>query len=328
MSLWTLSGIAVSNFSPKHTGKITSAYLAFIGLGKAFYITLYRFAFAENENLTGFFLSTAAIYGVLFLLCIIFHRPIPKEEITNEKEAEDMQLISPDEDDDDNLQKTDGLKAVENQADPKTVFSLKKMLLSPFFQLMIWPSGLFYACAYAYLNNLTTMLHTMRIQKPDVFIYVISGTIAATRFSAGAIFDCLATLRARFCLLMACYSSFLVVICLSLLWLQIQWVVIMSTIFGGIAIGLANCVPIAMLTVYFGKENYSIMSGAMYFLVSAFCVLIQVAVGQLYDNNISNVSEEGLFCYGKGCFFRPLILLLSLTVLVCPIQIINMCLHS
>ena len=302
----------MNNFHPKHRGKVVGLLDASFSAGPALVSLLYGVLFKhghekdeQNQDLKGFYLTSAIAFGAVGLLGTLFLRECPYDGIEKYQElSDDIAVV--------------GEPSVGPQRDGNlTGFKLLKQVN---FHFLFWPYLFCAGLQLTFQTNITAYLKSYDLEQYSTFFTTmnpISGVVS--KFIAGFISDKLLAKVPRIAILFA--------------WNIFQTIVLFLCIFfsnnlaffviANLAIGMPNgalwCLTPTMLSEFYGMKYFGRNWGTIMFGNAFGGLLFQRVFGWIYDSSIPYTGQTN--CYGLHCFTWSFVMMAVLSACSCLLNV-------
>ncbi|XP_063409263.1 uncharacterized protein LOC134692704 [Mytilus trossulus] len=280
----------VINFSPKHRGKIIGLLDASFSGGPAVMAFLYGVLFAkgrnaEDQNLTGFYLTSAISFAVIGIFGTVFLRfhpynPDPDEEI----------IINTD----DSIKPMTQVHVIEDL----TGLSLLKRFD---FHFIAWGYIMCAGLQLMFQNNIGTYLASYDISKFTTVFTTINPVCGIfSKFFAGFLSDALVDRYPRVVVLFGFNIMQTIFLTLSIFFSDKFAMILVVNLVIGFSNGALWCLTPTMISEFYGLKYFGRNWGSI-MLGNAFGgLLLQQSFGWLYDSSIRFKGQTD--CSGLHCF--------------------------
>ena len=289
---------ATVNFHPKHRGKIVGLLDASFSAGPALMAFLYGNIFAaghvhdeENQNLGGFYLTTAISFAVIGLLGVIFHGHFPHD-----------------------LDANDEINLTVNEEKPETfeVETPKKPLAKDITGLKLVRRFDYHYIAWSYIfcaglqlmfqNNIQTYLKTFELEQyTTVFVTVNPVCGVVSKFIVGFVSDFIVHKVPRVTVLLGFNIVQTLTLGFCIFFSDKFPVLVIALLVIGFANGAVWCLTPTMISEFYGLKFFGRNWGATIFGNAVGGLLVQQAYGWMYDNSIrikgAKDCEAGVHCF-------------------------------
>lgn len=282
----------IVNIHPKHRGKVIGLLDASFSGGPALMSLLYGVIFAkgrkdEDQNLKGFYLTSAICFAAIAFLEMVFLKYIPYET-----DPEEEPIINVD-----NSVKTDVSHPQKQNGDITGLSLLKRFD----FHYLGWAYILCAGLQLMFQNNIGTYLASYRIkQYTTVFTTInpICGIIS--KFFAGFLSDALYHKYPRIAILFVFNIVQTLTLALCIFFSDEFSMLVVVVLIIGFSNGALWCLTPTMISEFYGLKYFGRNWGTI-MLGNAFGgLLLQQTFGWIYDSSIQYKGEKD--CYGLRCF--------------------------
>ncbi|XP_050413644.2 uncharacterized protein LOC126828108 [Patella vulgata] len=287
---------SMNNVHSKHRGKIVGLLDSSFSAGPALVALLYGVCFKnghetdeENQDLSGFYLTSAIAFGVINLLGVVFLAQYPDDEI---------QVLEP-------INASESQKEIVADSDPqieeeKSIRGLKLLKLFD-FHFLLWPYIMCASLQLMYINNITTYLKSFQHENKST-LFTVLNPISATfsKLIIGFVSDMIIEKVPRAGVIL-CTTTLQTVVLAVCVFYGDYYPIILLALFGvGIPNGATWCLTPTMTSEFFGMKYFGMNWGFMMVGTAFGGLIIQKIFGALYELSIGDPSVHD--CYGLRCF--------------------------
>ncbi|VDI02489.1 Hypothetical predicted protein [Mytilus galloprovincialis] len=288
------------NFNPKHRGKIVGILDASFSAGPAIMALLYGKIFAaghvhdeENQNLGGFYLTTAISFAVIGIMGVSFLNSHP---YGGERQIDEISLRV-------NESTIAGTFEVVNDTGPpiRNVTGLK-LLLRFDYHFIAWSYIFCAGLQLMFQNNIQTYLKTFDLEEYTTLFGTVNPVCGVlSKFVVGFVSDMIVKKVPRVALLLI--FNIVQTITLTLcIFFSDQFVMLVAAL---LVIGLANgavwCLTPTMISEFYGLKYFGRNWGATIFGNAIGGFVVQQVYGWTYDNSIrikgATDCKAGVHCF-------------------------------
>nr|KAG5708915.1 hypothetical protein BaRGS_009324 [Batillaria attramentaria] len=293
------------NFSDRHRGKVIGLLDAFFSAGPAVMALAYGSFFVkghvhdeENQDLRGFYLTSAIAFIVINFLGIIFLGRYGEGEIVSTQTFDSTNTLVTNAAD--SNPQPEKKKRINPDASDEDVTG-KKLFCQFDFQYLLWAYILCASLQLTFQMNITTFLKSSHLEEHSTLfttLTFVSGTIA--KFVIGFLSDVIVERVPRVVVILVTTLFQTGVLVLCIFKGDTYFVLMLALWLVGISNGATWCLTPVMTSEFFGMKFFGRNWGFMMIGVAFVGLAVQKVFGALYDNEIH---EPGVTdCYGLHCF--------------------------
>ena len=285
----------INNFNPRHRGKVIGILDASFSGGPALIALIYGVAFKnghehdeQNQDLKGFYLTSAIIFGVIGVLGILFLKEYSYSTGDNSNEPEPYEYP--------NIDGSD----VTNEPEVKDVTGfalLKKYNFHFIFWSYIFCAGL----QLMFQTNIAVYLRSYYLEDYSTLFTTLNPIFGViSKFFAGFLSDAIVHKVPRIAVLF-CFNIFqTIVMVICVFWSNHLGVLVLALIGIGMPNGALWCLTPTILSEFYGTKYFGRNWGTVIFGNAFGGLLFQTVFGKIYDANIGYIGRK--YCYGLKCF--------------------------
>ena len=285
----------INNFHPKHRGKVIGILDASFSGGPALIALIYGVAFKnahehdeQNQDLKGFYLTSAVLFGVIAILGILFLKEYSYStgDNANEWETDDRPIL-------------DG-SDVKEDTETQDVTGLA-LLKSFNFHFIFWSYIFCAGLQLMFQTNIAVYLKSYDFEGYSTLFTTLNPIFGViSKFIAGFLSDAILHKVPRIAVLF-CFNIFqtaVMVICV--FWSDHLGVLVLAIIGIGMPNGALWCLTPTILSEFYGTKYFGRNWGTVICGNAFGGLLIQTVFGKIYDANIGYIGRK--YCYGLKCF--------------------------
>ncbi|WAR14985.1 MCH1-like protein [Mya arenaria] len=282
----------MNNFHPKHRGKVIGLLDASFSAGPALISLLYGVLFKhghetdeQNQDLKGFYLTSAISFGVIGLLGVFLLKNVPY--IENEEQFKDMTHV-----DNEN---------VSNVPPREGDLTGLKLFKNWDFQFLFWGYIFCAGLQLTFQTNITAYLKSYRLEHYSTLFTTLNPIFGViSKFIAGFLSDALVHKVPRIAVLFAFNIFQTTVMTICIFWSNNLSVLVLALIGIGMPNGALWCLTPTMLSEFYGMKYFG-RNWGMIMIGNAFGgLLFQRVFGWIYDSSIGFTGQT--VCHGLKCF--------------------------
>ena len=284
----------IDNFSAKHRGKVVGILDASFSAGPALIALVYGVIFAkghvhdeQNQNLEGFYLMSACLFGAIALLGMIF--------LTNYADSVDSGTVT-----DYTLPDTSESNEEWNSEDEKNITGFK-LLTKINFHFLFWAYIFCAGLQLMFQNNIAVYLKSYDLEGYTTLFTTLNPIFGViSKFIAGFLSDAILHKVPRIVVLFAfnIFQTIVMVVCI--FWSDQLWVMVLALIGIGMPNGALWCLTPTMLSEFYGTKYFGRNWGTVICGNAFGGLAIQTVYGKIYDASIGYEGRK--YCYGLKCF--------------------------
>lgn len=290
---------ATINFNPKHRGKIVGLLDASFSAGPAIMAQVFGNIFAaghihdeENQDLGGFYLTTAIAFAVIGLLGVVFLGKYPY----GFKESDEINLTV-----DDNKPENFEMEKQLPHQPAKDITGLK--LVRRFdYHFMAWSYIFCAGLQLMFQNNIQTYLKTFDLEQYTTTFGTVNPVCGVvSKFIVGFVSDLIVHKVPRVTVLLCFNILQTITLTLCIFFSDKFPVLIIALLVIGFANGAVWCLTPTMISEFYGLKFFGRNWGATIFGNAIGGTLVQLAYGWMYDNSIrikgAQDCKAGVHCF-------------------------------
>lgn len=285
------------NFKPEHRGKIVGLLDASFSAGPAIMALIYGKIFAaghvddeQNQNIGGFYLTSAITFAIIGLLGVIF---IAKNPYDIQKYDEAVLTI--------NELQFEGTLEVDTGPPPKSITGLK--LLRRFdYHFIAWSYIFCAGLQLMFQNNIQTYLTTFKLGKYTTVFGVTNPVCGVlSKLFVGLLSDVIVTKVPRVSLLLGFNIVQTITLTLCIFFSDEFPMLIVALLVIGFSNGAVWCLTPTMISELYGLQYFGRNWGATIFGNAVGGFIVQQVYGWTYDNSIrikgAKDCKAGIHCF-------------------------------
>lgn len=288
----------INNFNPKHRGKVVGILDASFSAGPALIALIYGVAFKhghekdeQNQDLKGFYLMSACLFGIIAFLGILLLRDYPYSE-------DDSFSDGPPDDSEGGT----GNDARDNQVyggKDVTGFALLKNFN---FHFLFWAYIFCAGLQLMFQNNITVYLKSYDLEHYSTLFTTLNPIFGVlSKFFAGFLSDAILPYGVPRIAILFGFNIFQTIVMIVCIFWSNQLAVLVIALIGiGMPNGALWCLTPTMLSEFYGTKYFGRNWGTVICGNAFGGLLIQTVFGKTYDAAIGYVGRK--YCYGLKCF--------------------------
>ncbi|KAL3836732.1 hypothetical protein ACJMK2_022151 [Sinanodonta woodiana] len=312
----------VINFHDRHTGKIAGLLNACLSGSPSIFATIFYAFFGsatdvEHQDLAGFMLLFAILFGIVNILCMVFLRVYQEQPATS---GNNGNIISGE-------AETNTGEANLCERDRFSSLPLVTLLRRVDYHLFVWTFALTSSVGLVFGNNLTVISKSLHLDLYNNRLVLIGPiTNAIISLSVGIISDHFKVNVPRHAILIVGCALYIACLVLCLLFAERIAALYTATTLAGIGAGVTWSISPTIMKEMFYIGNFG-RNWGIALMVSALTGMVsQVIFGALYDSKITIVGDT--YCYGMSCLRGSFAVFLGVACLCATFAIVLSFFHK
>ncbi|XP_041378076.1 probable transporter MCH1 [Gigantopelta aegis] len=301
----------ISNFSPKHRGKVIGILDASFSCGPTLVALVYGTLFTnghvhddeQKQNLRGFYLMMALLFATANLLGILFLSQYEYDDPEESRFAVNSDGI---------LESSEKVKEINPNPEPVEEMTGFKLLKSIDYQFLMWAFIICSSLQLMFQNNITTYLKSFRMEGASTLFTTLNfaaGTVS--KFVIGYLSDSIVHRVPRPAVALIAMIFQTVSLTLCIFFGNYYSVLLVSVLFVGMPNGATWCLTPTMTSEFFGVKYFGRNWGFMMLGTAFGGLILQKIFGAIYEDRIRTPGVKD--CLGLGCFRYSFVMVAGLS---------------